>query len=165
MHNETMPEGNGPALPDNPRTAPGDVGYYGACGAEWLGADGQRYRTNTFGKGMYTLNGARPVPGMAAFRLGDRAARWAEEINEALNARDEHAAVSAQIAASPYTRVYSRATQPDGRVWFYGECPQLPGCLVYSEDEREIVGLLSEAIRVMSSAVPTTEAAEAPDHD
>lgn len=88
MPESTTPQGDAPALPVNPRTTAEDVGFYGAAGAEWLGADGQRYRTNTHGKGMYLLNGSRPVPGMASFRLGATAAWWADEINSALNVRD-----------------------------------------------------------------------------
>lgn len=83
MHNESREPS---AFPVNPRTVAEDVGHYGHSGAEWLGADGLRYRTNTYGKGMYTLNGARPVPGVADFRLGANPSDWAAEINAALAA-------------------------------------------------------------------------------
>ena len=82
MHNESG------VIPENPRTTPDNVGLYGICGAEWLGADDRRYRTHSRGFGMWLLNGSQPVPGMALCRLGENPAHWADEINAALDARD-----------------------------------------------------------------------------
>lgn len=67
-------------------------------------------------------------------------------------------------AEPTFSRVYTRATEPDGRVWYYGECPELPGCLVYSREETDVPGLLSEAIRVMRSPIPTDTVLDDADH-
>lgn len=85
MHNESRDLSLHPV---NPRTTPANVGMYGICGAEWLGADDRRYRTHSRGFGMWLLNGSQPVPGMSLFRLGGDPSRWADEINAALDARD-----------------------------------------------------------------------------
>jgi len=85
--------------PLSARTAPERVGYYGFAGAEWLGDDGVRYRTNTMGRGMYTLEGARPLPGLQDFRLGQHQRAWADEINAALEAEAQRQAEAAKADA------------------------------------------------------------------
>ncbi len=74
--------------PMNPRTTTRDVCFYGHAGAEWIGADGARYRTSGKGRGMFRLLDAAPVPGMQDFTLGAAPATWDDDINDALNARD-----------------------------------------------------------------------------
>lgn len=49
---------------------------------------------------------------------------------------------------APY-RLYYSETSPQGRVWYYGKCPQIDGCIVYSEDASEIDALLDVAIAAM----------------
>jgi hypothetical protein len=101
----TTPAAAAEGLPLCARTVPERVGYYGFAGAEWLGDDGVRYRTNTMGKGVYTLVGARPVPGLQDFKLGQQASAWADEINAALEAeaqRHAEAVKADAIAAHLY---------------------------------------------------------------
>ena len=51
-------------------------------------------------------------------------------------------------ATKPY-RLYRKEVSAAGRVWYIGECPQIDGCIVYSEDEQEIDGMLDVAIAAM----------------
>ncbi len=55
------------------------------------------------------------------------------------------------MTSAPLTRLYRKGDAPskDGRQWFYGECPNIPGCIVYSEIEKEVPELLEAAIDAM----------------
>lgn len=60
-------------------------------------------------------------------------------------------------ATKPY-RLYRKETEPNGRVWYIGECPQIDGCIVYSDVEEEIDGLLDVAIAAMKDWPATRSA-------
>ena len=55
------------------------------------------------------------------------------------------------MTSAPLTKLFRKEDAPskDGRHWYYGECPNIPGCIVYSEIEEEVPQLLDAAIEAM----------------
>lgn len=80
-----MPE----PLAVNPRATAETIGYYGFRGEEWVGADGERYRTNGAGCGVFRVADGIPVPGLEVVWVGPYPERWADEINAACDQRDD----------------------------------------------------------------------------
>ena len=57
------------------------------------------------------------------------------------------------------TRTYYTEPLSDGRVWHCGACPEIPGCVVYSEDQKEVEGMLDIAIESMKDWAPAAAVA------
>lgn len=46
------------------------------------------------------------------------------------------------------TKIFRPEVDNRGRTWYVGECPEIPGCVVYSDVESEVARLLDHAIEI-----------------